>query len=169
SNDRSYLKKLVEEPTTAFQSSAPPREEGPAPEPISIRSSTGGSEQGAHAALTLLNTVSSYAGGFMEKKLLQRKLEGVRQRLVKTQSGLSVFEVFPDATIGLRPGESENYDDRSIVDGTASWLTALALDVDRTFPGSFPRTTLLVLVESADDGDDRFGFLEALGFSGAGP
>ncbi|MEM7583312.1 MAG: DUF4388 domain-containing protein [Acidobacteriota bacterium] len=175
SEERDYLKKLLDDRVGSSDAesgaadpavSRPEADSGREVSPAADSQPTQGG-QAVHHALTLLNTVAAYASGFAEKQLMQRKLEGVRQRLVKTHGGLSVFEVFPDATVGLRSEfDPAAMNSQSIVEATAEWLIALTLDLDRTFPGSMPRATLRVLVESIGDGPEEFGFLEAMGFGG---
>ncbi len=183
SDDRAFLKQLLDQPPRPSSPSvdvpaatidsgsslvSPPSVVGaPVESSPSDRSEPTEGGQAAHHALTLLNTVASYASGFAEKQLLQRRLEGVRQRLVKSHGGLSAFEVSPDASVGLRSHlDPITLNSRSIVEATAEWLIAFSLEIDRTFPGSMPRATLHILVESIGDGPENFGFMKALGFGG---
>ncbi|MEM9594229.1 MAG: DUF4388 domain-containing protein [Acidobacteriota bacterium] len=169
--DRSFLRGLVEE-TGSGVKSEPEVEAAPtaqAPDGPAPGRAVSEGELAAHQALTLLNAVSSYASGFSEQRLLHRKLEGVRQRLVRSYGTLSAFEVSSDATVGLRADfEASDLGSRSVVEGCAEWLIAFGLELDRTFPGSMPRATLHILAESVISEDDRFGFMKLLGFGGGG-
>ncbi|MCG8456475.1 MAG: hypothetical protein MI919_09345, partial [Holophagales bacterium] len=106
---------------------------------------------------------------FAERLLLQRKLEAVRLRLSSNHPALALFEVSDDATIGLAARASEGADAPQVVEAASEWLLAFSLEIDRTFPGSLPKATLRILVESVGDGRDRHGLARALGFGGGEP
>ncbi|MCG8457870.1 MAG: DUF4388 domain-containing protein, partial [Holophagales bacterium] len=82
--DRPFLRQLAQDgaPAPAPGRPAPggPAPGGPAPGGPAASAAAGGRENtdALHEALTVLNAVASYASGFAERLLLQRKLEAVR-------------------------------------------------------------------------------------------
>jgi len=118
-----------------------------------------------HRGLTLLNLATSYAGDHLEQALIRRRLEAIRNRLVRDHGLLAHFRVNAGAQVYLADGapSPESIDPRRLVEAIATWLRELFHELNHALPGHFPLARLGAISEAIRGDLSSLGFYRDLG------
>ncbi|MDY7091690.1 MAG: DUF4388 domain-containing protein [Acidobacteriota bacterium] len=143
------------------QAEAPPHAALPDPPPPPPRELLA-----LHRGLTLLNVAASYASDYVEGKLLERRLESVREELAEEHPVLERFQVRSKGRVVVEERE-DLPETEALVLAVALWLRRLFERLEHGLPGRFDLQRLKSVTGAVHDDLESLGFYAALGLPAA--